>query len=84
MMSPLPPYELAAHAEVGLRTRGITRAHIEYVLSHGTSGNLDDNVFDENVYFVSITAKLTNGKTLRVLGKLGIGGPVAVIGANFV
>ena len=83
-MSPLPPYELTPHAEVGLRTRGITRAQIEYVLSHGTSSNLDDNVFEENVYFVSMTAKLTNGKTLRVLGKLGSGGPVAVIGADFV
>lgn len=83
-MSPLPPYELTPHAEIGLRMRGITRAQIEYVLSHGTSGNQDDNVFHANVYFVSISAKLTNGKTLRVLGKLGSGGPVAVIGANFV
>lgn len=83
-MSSLPPYELTPHAEVGMKTRGITRAHIEYVLSHGTSSNLPDNVYVDNVYFVSITAKLTNGKTLRVLGKLGSGGPVAVIGANFV
>ncbi|MDA0734259.1 MAG: hypothetical protein O2909_07390 [Chloroflexi bacterium] len=84
MTSPLPPYELTPYAEVGLKTRGITRAHIEYVLTHGTSKNLDDNVFDADVYFVSITAKLTNGKNLRILGKLGSGGPVAVIGANFV
>jgi hypothetical protein len=83
-MSPMPPYELTLHAEIGLRMRGITRAQIEYVLSHGTSGNPDDNVFRANVYFVSMTAKLTNGKTLRVLGKLGSGGQLAVIGANFV
>ena len=83
-MSTLPPYELTHHAEVGLRTRGITRAHIEYVLSHGAPSNLDNNVYEEDVYFSSITAKLTNGKTLNVLGKLGTGGPLAVIGAHFV
>jgi hypothetical protein len=83
-MSPLPPYELTPHAEIGLRMRGITRAQIEYVLSHGSSGYPEDNVFCANVYFVSMSAKLTNGKTLRVLGKLGSGGPVAVIGANFI
>ena len=71
-MSSSPQYELASRLEYILAIRGIPASDVDYALGHR-------HAEDSSQGLITITAKLPDGKTIKVRARSVEGGPMLVV-----